>query len=170
MKSIRILAIVATFFTMTSSASSQTAITTPLELNDYFVSISDSLYIKGYQWSVKLGSVAKNGSFDSLVPLRLKIETYIYNKRTEVKNMKDIKNSTPLRQAFLDLLDYEAMLVHQAFVPFERFNAKTKEEELKAAFDNLVKIANMEEEHMKKIRKIQVQYGTENGFTIEGED
>jgi len=140
--------------------------TTPLQLNDDLASISDSLFAKGQNWGVTFNEAYKSGNYILLKPVSGNMLSFINRKTTYVQNMKDIKNSKPLRMAMLDLLAFEKKMVIEAFMPFELFTTTTPADKVQAALDSLKEKAVPENEIIKKLITEQEIYGAANGFKV----
>jgi hypothetical protein len=141
--------------------------TTPLQLNDYFAEISDSLFRGGKAWGTQFNKVSTSKDYASLIPFRLGMEQYSKKMVAELTSMKDIKNSKDFRLAVIGFLNYEVELMTQAFIPIEKLNAKSSKEAYDAAIANLVKLAEKEKDYLATIAETQKAYADANGFTIE---
>ena len=139
----------------------------PLELNNYFASITDSLYRYGVSWGSQFQKARQSQNFLSLTAHRIKMEEYINNKFQELVVMKDISGSEKLRAAVIDFLAYERRIIKQGFVPFEKFTKTTSEEDIQKAINALVAASADESAVLKAITDEQVAYGKKNGFEIE---
>jgi hypothetical protein len=140
----------------------------PLELNDYFVSINDTLYSSGKEWGSKLNEVYASKEFSLLETARVKMETFIERKIAELKKLKDINGSEKFRLAMLDFLNFENKMMKEAFRPFEKLNKASSEEDIKKAIAGLTELAKNEDTELQKVNKAQQDYAVKNGFTIEG--
>jgi hypothetical protein len=143
--------------------------TTPLELNNYFASINDTLYAGGKAWGNKLNSVMENKTFDSLTPLRMKLQSFITAKQQELKTMKDIGGSEKFRLAMLEFLAFEEKMMKEAFAPLEKLNKTSTDEQVKAVLKSLIELAGNEDTELKKVNTAQNEYAEKNGFAIEKE-
>ncbi len=141
--------------------------TTALALNDYLVSITDSLYNAGQTWGEKFTAVYQTKEFALLQPLRVSMEKLIERKQLEVITLKDIGGSEKLRLAMLDLLFFEARMVREGFLPIEKLNKQSSQDEINKAIELLTTVADTENEYLQKVRKAQDAYAAKNGFTIE---
>jgi len=140
---------------------------TALELNDYFVAITDTLYTYGTQWGSQFQEARKSHDFAALTASRAKIEKYANAKFQELVVMKDISGSEKLRAAVLEFLAFEKRLIKEAFVPFEKFNKTSSEEDIQKAIDALVNASKDEEIALKAVNEEQIAFGKKNGFEIE---
>jgi hypothetical protein len=140
---------------------------TPLELNDYFAAISDSLYRGGKAWGIQFNKVQASKEFATLIPFRLSMEQYAKKMVSELTTMKDIKNSKDFRLAVIGFLNFEVELMTQAFIPIEKLTAKSSKETYDAAINNLVLLAAKEKDYLSTIAITQKAYADSNGFTIE---
>src|SRR5688572_21711046 len=166
MKSFRNLAIIASFFAITIPASSQT-FEKPIDFSNYIADCTDTLYSTGKRWGSRINVAMQTKKFDTLTTARIEGELYVQKKIKEFKAMKDFKGSGPLRLAYINLLEFEAKLMRDAFIPFESFNASTSDKAMQDAIKNLTTIAAMEEKELEKVRAAQLEYAKLNGFTIE---
>ena len=144
--------------------------TTPLELNDYFASINDTLYQHGVAWGGKLNSIFKAKTFDSLAPYRRRLEVFIETKQAELSKMKDIKGSENFRQAMLSFLAFEKKMIMEGFAPLEKFDSSSKDADVQAAIDHLTTLASSEKAKLTEVNTAQTAYAKANGFTIEEEE
>ena len=140
---------------------------TPLELNNYFASINDTLYAGGKEWGNKLRTVMDSKAFDSLTPIRTKLQQYITVKQLQLKTMKDVGGSEKFRLAMLDFLNYEEKMMKEAFTPLEKLNKNSTDAEIKTAIDGLINLAGNEEAELKKVHLAQNEYADKNMFKIE---
>jgi hypothetical protein len=139
----------------------------PLELNNYFASITDSLYHYGVSWGSQFQKARESKDFRSLATHRKRIEDYANNIFQELVVMKDISGSEKLRAAVIDFLSYERRIIKEGFVPFEKFTKTSAEEDIQKAIDALVAAGKDESAILKAINDEQVAYGKKNGFAIE---
>ena len=140
---------------------------TALELNDYFVAITDTLYTYGTEWGAQFQKARKSHDFTTLTTPRTKIEKYANAKYWELLGMKDIGGSAKLRATVLEFLNFEIKLIKDAFIPFEKLNKTSSEEDIQKAIDALVNASKDEEIALKAVNEEQVAYGKKNGFEIE---
>lgn len=143
--------------------------TTPKQLSDHIDDISDSLSKLGKAWGNKLTSVVYSKGFDSLVPLREKMQAFIEAKRTDLSSIADIKDSKKFRESMLAFLDFELKMIAEAFIPIEKLNTASSQTDINAAFKVLLKTARQEEEELEKVYKEQVEYSKKNKFKIRDE-
>ena len=139
---------------------------TALEFNDHIASITDSLFLKGQEWGTKFNEVYANKDFALLKPMREGLETFVTARIKELTGMKDVKNSKALRMAMLDFLDYELIMVTNAFKPMERLAGTATNEDVKAALDKMTELSKQEAEELKKVGDAQEAYAKANGFSI----
>ncbi len=167
MKSILRNCAIALVFVSTSLLATAQKPTTAIEMNDYLSSVTDSLYKGGQEWGKKLNSIYKTKEFSSLTPIRKKLEIFIDKKKKEIMALPDIGGSEDFRMAMLDFLVFEAQMIKEAFGPLEKFNSSSSDDAIKAAIDNLQKLAEGENARVKRIHETQNEYAAKNGFTIE---
>ena len=166
MRSVRLFVFAFILFAAALSANAQKP-TTALELNNYFASINDSLYAGGREWGTKLNTVVFSKGFDSLAPLRIKLDNFIERKTSELKAMKDIKGSDKFRLAMLDFLAFESKMMKEAFAPIEKLSKTSTQDQIKTAINNLMELAAQEDSHLVKVNEAQDEYAAKNGFTIQ---
>jgi hypothetical protein len=143
--------------------------TTPLELNNYFASINDTLYAGGKAWGNKLNAIMETKAFDSLAPSRTKLQQFITVKLQELKTMKDIGGSEKFRLAMIDFLTFEDKMMKEAFAPLEKLSKTSTDEQIKTALNSLITLAGSEDAELKKVNVAQNEYAAKNGFTVEKE-
>jgi hypothetical protein len=149
------------------AATASTFAQTAIEFNDKLTTVTDELYKYGGEWGTAFQAAFKTKNFTTLTPMRKKLEAFTASKLASITAMKDVENSKPLRMAFIGFLKYEQSLIGQAFVPFEKFNSSSSDNDIKAAIDKLTKLSQSEQSELEKVVKAQEQYAKENGFTIE---
>lgn len=158
------------FLIATINAAAQKTPKTPLELNNYVVSINDSLYAAGKAWGTQFNKAVSSHDYASLIPFRQSMEQLIERKRNEVKKLNNVLGSKNLLDAMQSFLDFEAKMIADAFIPLEKLSAKSTEEEVKAAVNKLISLGTTENEEVKKLRVAQQEYASKNGFKIAGMD
>ena len=95
------------------------------------------------------------------------MEKYITKSLGEIEQMKDFKDSKPLRMSMINFLKFEKTLVQTAFKPFESFTANTPADTVQAAINNLTGVSKDEAAYLQKVAAAQEKYAAQNGFTIE---
>lgn len=158
--------LLASIITANMSATAQT-FASAIELNDYFVSITDSLFRGGQEWGNQMSKAVETKNFSSVTPVRKKMELFIDKKLASLDKMKDQFGSEKLRFATMDFLMYEKRLVQEGFIPLERLNKNTTDEDLKKAFASLSAAAEKETAEIQKVHKAQEEFAEKNGFAIE---
>jgi hypothetical protein len=141
--------------------------TTAFEFNEYIVDISNTLYKKGEAWGTAFQQAAENMDFSTLAPHRKGIEEYTVKSISDLEKMKDIGGSYELRTAMISFLKYEKDLIEKAFIPIEKLNSESTQEEIDAAIENLTALSEKEGDELEKITTAQKRYAKENNFTIE---
>lgn len=170
MKSILIrLCLVFGFVTATLFASAQN-FESAIDLNDYFVSITDTLYMGGGEWGKQLKKARETKDFGSLIPARKKMEVFIDKKLEALAKMKDKFGSENLRLTTMDFLTYEKRLLQEGFIPIEKLNKNSTEEEIKKAIANLSATVKEENAEIARVNQAQEAFAEKNGFTIEKEN
>lgn len=164
----RLFTLLAFLFMSTLTVQAQKSkISSPIELNDYYVSVTDSLYTLGQKWGEQFNTSYKSKDFSTLSKHSKLMLQYIERKQKEIMVQKDFGGSENLRLAILDFLSYEKRLISEAFVPFEKFNTSATEEQIDAALQKLTDIAKMEAQELIKVQEAQEAFAAKNGFTIE---
>jgi hypothetical protein len=143
--------------------------TTALQFNDYLVSITDTLYMYGKEWGDQFNVANESKDFTSLSPKRTKIEEFAAKKFLEVTTMKDIKGSEKLRAAMLEFLAYEKLMISEHFIPMEKLNSSSTDDDIQKHLDDLSTAGKTESIALKKVSDAQKEYAKKNGFTIEEE-
>ncbi len=142
---------------------------TAIDLNDYLASITDTLYNDGVKWGEAFSKANANKNFSTLSVPRKKLESFIQRKQLEVLLMKDINGSENLRLSMLEFLFFEAKMAAEAFLPLEKLNSQSTDDEIKRAITSLTDMAKEENKYLEKVVAAQEAYGKKNGFTIEAE-
>jgi len=143
---------------------------TPLEFNDNLVAITDSLYNKGQAWGEKFVAVKESKEFYKLAPQRKALQKFIDDKIAEVSVMKDISGSENLRKSMVTFLLFEKDMLQNAFIPIEKLNSTSTDEEIDNALAKLNSLTTEENEALAKVNTEQQAYAKKNGFTIESAD
>ena len=139
---------------------------TPVQLDAEIVNINDSLKAKGEKWMNELGKSFTSRDFTAIVPVRQGIADILDEKIAYVADMKDVGGSEEYRTAELEFLKYEREMIANAFMPFEKFNANTTNEEIQAVLNQLAPISDQEIERMNKISELQAKYAEKNNFKV----
>jgi hypothetical protein len=140
---------------------------TPLEMNNYLANITDSLYARGTEWGGILSESVQSKNYTTLDASTKKMLEFISRKKTDIKKLKDINNSKPLRDAMLEFLNFETRMVNDYFKPFGKFTDKTPQADFDAALKNLTAASGEETAFLDKVRTQQNKYAEDNGFTID---
>lgn len=159
------LCIAASFAIATTSASAQ-KFESAIDLNDYFVSITDTLYSAGGEWGTQLKKAMETKDYSSVVAARKKMELFLNRKLEELKIMKDQYGSENLRLTTMDFLAFERKMISEGFIPIEKFNKNSTDEEIKNALNNLSAAAKKESAEIGRVNKAQEEFAAKNGFTI----
>src|SRR5215213_2730549 len=142
---------------------------TPIEFNNKLASVNDSLFIKGQEWGKKFKEVRAAKEYSQLAPFRIDLESYISRKVVEVKQMKDVAGSKEFREGMIDFLLFEKQMMKEGFIPVEKLNSSSTDEQVKVAIDNLIKLSKDETAKLEAFRKVQAAYAESNGFKIAGQ-
>lgn len=143
---------------------------TPIDINNKLAAIPGELSAKGKKWGTVFNEAYKTHTWSKLKPAREDMQQYINTTLTNVQNMKDVKNSKPLRMAVISFLQYEQKMVTNGFLPFEAFNSETEPYEIKKAFDNLKTVSEVESAMLERVADAAAVYAKENGFELGGKD
>lgn len=160
----------AVFFFSSSTCFAQKKPVTALDMNEYLVSITDTLYETGREWGTKFTEATKTKNYASLATVRKKLESFIERKQLEVITLKDIGGSEKLRLAMLDMLFFESRMIQEGFKPVEKLNNTSTQEDINKTIEQLSRAASAEEEYLAKVRAAQNTYAAKNGFTISDGD
>jgi len=150
-----------------SSAAQQPA--TPKELSDHIDDISDSLSKLGKAWARQLNAIVYSKSFDSLTPIRTRMQGFIAEKRNSLNALPDIKGSKKFVASMIAFLDFEAGMMKDAFLPMEKLDRNSSQGDINDAFKKLVEIGKKENEELEKVYDEQVEYSKRNKFKIRDE-
>lgn len=165
---LKFLLLVAALCWMPRLASAQ-KISSALELNDYYASVTDTLYQLGVAWGGKFNDIANSTkNYSELTPLRKKLVQFVERKQKEIMLRKDAYGSEDLRLAMLNFLFYERKMLDDGFIPIEKLDKSASEEAIQKAITNLTTLASGESEELKKVHVAQSAFAQKNGFTIEG--
>jgi hypothetical protein len=143
--------------------------TTALEMNDYLVTVMDSIYAKGAVWTVELNTAEKTSNYNSLAPVRKNIAVFIDKEINDIKGLNEIASSAEFCMAMINFLSFEKKMISEAFMPFEKLTASSTETEKKKLFDNLTALSLDESNALNKVRQAQTAYAAKNGFIIEND-
>ena len=147
-------------------ANAQTA-KTPLEFNDELVKITNSLFSNGQEWGKAFNEAYKAGNYTTMKPARERLQVFVDAQLKYVTALKDVNNSKPLRQAFIDFLNFEKKMITEAFLPFESLPADVSREEIQKWAAKLKEYSAKESGVMSMVYEAQKRYAEENGFTIQ---
>lgn len=141
---------------------------TPTEFNNKMIAATQGLATRGTKWGGKMAELSQGSKkFIELKPLRIDLEKYIDEEIAKLKVMKDVKGSQKFREAIISYLQFEKKLIDEAFMPFEKLGPKATEEQIKKATDNLVALAEKEDDYLKKVNEAQKEYANKNNFKVE---
>jgi hypothetical protein len=141
--------------------------TTPVEMNNYLMEMVNNLYERGKQWGANFNNARESKDFASLSADRKALETFVNQSIKDVEKLKDIKGSKMLRMAMLDFLQFEKDMVENAFLPIEKLDNESSDEEIDTALQKLLGMAKYENEWLDKVRAEQKKYAEANNFTLE---
>lgn len=155
------------FIALFTPAFAQQTPTTALEMNNYFSSIIDSLYTKGYAWGLALHSADSLGNYAPMAALRKDLESSIDKYVKDLSNQKDIGGSEDFRKAMIEFLHFERNLITNCFKPFEALTASSTQQDKDKLQAKLELDSKDEDAKLEKIRKVQNDYADKNGFVIQ---
>ncbi len=139
----------------------------PVEFNNKLAAINDSLQIKGNQWDMQFEQAGKTKDYTKLAGVRQSLEHFVDQKLTEVKSMKDVKDSKAWREAILKLLMLEKGMIAKAYKPFEELGKNPAEAQRSAAMDNLNFYSSEQRLAMQQVTDAQEAYARSNGLTAQ---
>ncbi|RQO31519.1 hypothetical protein DBR32_06060 [Taibaiella sp. KBW10] len=142
--------------------------TTAIALNDYYVSITDSMYNYGVKWGEKFNVIYQGSKdFTALGAERKVLHQFIVRKQKELLLHKDAYGSEDLRLAVLNFLFYEKKMLEEGFIPVEKLTKSSTEAEINKVIGNLTVLAEEESVEIKKVNEAQEAFAKKNGFAIE---
>lgn len=150
-----------------SALHAQSSKMTPIELNNVYSDITDSLFAGGSEWGTVLNAAMKSGEYQKLKPIRLKLQDFIERKQKEVKASPIINGSEKLKEAMIRFLDFEMNMAATSFAPFEKLPASTSSTEVNALIEKITIKAKDETSILSEVQKAQEEYALKNAFTIE---
>lgn len=145
-------------------------ITTPIQLNNYLTGITDTLYKYGQEWGTQLSSSFTSKNFGLLTPFRTRIEEYASKKIVEITAMKNIGGSENFKAAMLEFLTYEKKTVTTYFIPFEKLDSSSTDDNVQKHMNDLIAVGKDESTALQKVNDAQKEYAAKNGFVIEKRD
>lgn len=140
---------------------------TPLEFNNRMAGITDSLYARGQAWGTAFNNARSTKNFASLKSQRQEIESFVKAKMKEVRHMKHIGDSRPLRNAMKAFLKVEENMITTGFIPIERLPATVTNDQVDKAVQALQDASVKEAAALKAVTDAQEAYAQKNGFRIE---
>ncbi len=149
-----------------SLCSVKTFAETALQFNDRLVAITDSLSARGTAWGNKYGELSESKNYKELTPYRVGMQKFIDKKIAELKVTKGVGKGAPeFIKAMIEFLTFERQLTN-SFVPFEKFNSSSSEDEMKKAMDDLTEATKKEDAMLKNVGAAQEAYAEKNDFAI----
>jgi hypothetical protein len=143
---------------------------TPVEVNDKMVDITDKVFEYGENWGKAFQVGMDKMDWSNLKPIRVKMEHYVNSAIAEVEGMPDVKGSKALRDVVVEFLNYENKVIHEGFMPFENFDGDIDDASLKNAIDKMVALGNVETDMLEKVMDVQEAYAKANGFKVGEEE
>jgi hypothetical protein len=143
---------------------------TPVEVNDKMVDITDKVFEYGENWGKAFQVGMDKMDWSNLKPVRVKMEHYVNFAIAEIEGMPDVKGSKTLRDAVVEFLNYENKVIREGFIPFENFDGDIDDASLKKAIDNMVALGNVETDMLEKVMDVQEAYAKANGFKVGTEE
>ena len=167
MKSFLIRTSLALGLAFTTIISSAQKFESAIDLNDFYVSITDSLYAAGSQWGTEMSKAMETKNFSSIIPVRKKMESFIDKKLLELGKIKDQFGCDNLRLSIMDFLAFEKRLIQEAFIPAEKLTKTATEAEIGKVVNNLTTSGKKEQTALARINEAQKDCGAKNGFAID---
>lgn len=142
---------------------------TPIAFNDELVSVTTNLYELGKAWGTQFASInSGDKDFSKLAASRRKLTDFISQQLTSIKQLKSVGvGGEVLKKAMLDFLVFEEEMLFQGFVPMEKLNKQSTEEDVQQATQKLTELAGKEGAMLDKVNQEQERYAKANGFTLE---
>ena len=170
MKSFLIRTSLALGLAITTIMSSAQKFESAIDLNDFYVSITDSLYAAGSQWGTVMSKAMETKNFSPIIPVRKKMESFIDKKLLELGKIKDQFGCDNLRLSIMDFLAFEKRLIQEAFIPAEKLTKTATEADINKVVNNLTTSGKKEQTALARINEAQKACAAKNGFTIDGEN
>lgn len=139
---------------------------TPVQVNEKFVHINDTLRKYGNEFAQKFRTAVTTRDFSEVSADRPKIEGYIKAKQKELSEMDDVKGSGDFRKAMLGFLDYQMKMCNTMFDGVGKLSASSTEDEINGFVNNLMEMGKEENERLKEVRETQQAYAKKNNITI----
>jgi hypothetical protein len=139
---------------------------TPLQINEKFVHINDTLRSYGNEFAQKLRAAMTTKDFSEVSDNRPKIEGFIKDKQKELREMDDVKGSGDFRKAMLNFLDYQMKMCNSMFEGADKLKANPSEEEINAFVTNLMAMSKEENQRLEEVRTTQQAFAKKNNITI----
>jgi hypothetical protein len=139
---------------------------TPLQLNEHFVSINDTLYNYGNSFSQKLSVALQTRDFSGVSSDRDKIEKFIKAKQSELRTMEDVKGSEEFRKAMLGFLNFQSNLAAELFNGADKLSSSSTDEAINAYVARLTEMSKEENQLLTEVRKTQSAYAKKNNIMI----
>lgn len=137
-----------------------------IEFNDYCAIITDSLHQFGGNWGEELSKALETKNFKNLSQHQKKLSAFIDRKHAELSSKKLLPEMEGLRKATLDFLNFEGALVKSSFLPFEKLNVSSSEQEIEKVTQQLIEASSLEEAKLNDLRMAQFRLAEHYGFTI----
>jgi len=166
-KLLNVLLIVGFGLALSSCVYAQDAKMSPIEFNNYCAEITSELYEKGKAWGTHFAETSDSKNFSSLKPFREAVTKLTKSKIAEFEKLKGEYEPNTLVVAMLDFLKFEHNLVTTTFEPFEKFDAKTSDETIQNAVNNLIAAAEEEGNFLTKLNAAQKEFAQKHGFQIQ---
>ena len=139
---------------------------TPLQINQKFVGINDTLRSYGNEFAQKLRTAMSTKDFSAVSGDRAKIEGFIKAKQSELNNMEDVKGSGDFRKAMLKFLDFQMEMCKSMFDGADKLKADPSDEAINGFVNNLIEQGKEENGRLEEVRKTQQAFAKKNNITI----
>lgn len=139
---------------------------TPVQINQKFVGINDTLRSYGNAFAQKFRTAMTTKDFSDVAADRPKIEGFIKTKQKELREMKDVKGSGDFRKAMLGFLDYQMRMCNTMFDGTDKLSTNSSEDDINAFVNKLMEMGKEENERLKEVRETQQAFAKKNNITI----
>ena len=139
----------------------------PVEMNDRFVVILDSLHGMSKEWHKSFYEIDKGSKqYADLKPVRTVWQSYVERELVELKSIKDTGGSAKFRGAVYMLLFYQKQYIANAIIPFEKLSIHTTMVQMKPFNDRLLEISKKEKEYLNNVNTEQNSFAKRNHFNL----
>jgi len=166
-KSIHVLVCVLCAFFSSGVAHAQADKQGAIDLNNKVSKMIANLYQDGDYWGKEFSHIdSTTRKYSELAPIRIKMERLLVENLIALKTMHDVGGSYNFRMAAIQFMEVDKGVLNNAFKGIEQLKPNASPQEMQKAVSNLNKESKKEEAELKKIRKLQIEYGKQNGFKV----